>query len=224
MGKTSTANTPSNQASFKLVELSVVLVAGQSDPSILNPDFLRYKKIVDPDLSLDANAPPISTPTFSQVVFKNGVVVKAGDNRIFFEQTGNPLTTGDICCPEIAKRFIDQLPNFHYQAVGINPKGIQTFSGNIKVSDALVDRGNWLSLPEAKPEVQLKTVYRLTDKIITLELIEGPDKTGQVLFQANIHRILKNEKDLSPILDSWKKDLDDFKELVTKFNFPSFIS
>ena len=32
---------------LSLVELSVVLVAGQNDPSIINPDFLRYNGIVD---------------------------------------------------------------------------------------------------------------------------------------------------------------------------------
>ena len=56
-----------------LIELSVVLVADSNNPSILNPDFLHYNKIVDKGHGvLDS---PISTPGFSQVAYENGVTV-----------------------------------------------------------------------------------------------------------------------------------------------------
>ena len=40
------------RSGVKLVEVSVVLVTNQNDPSILNPDFLRHNKIVDAGLQV----------------------------------------------------------------------------------------------------------------------------------------------------------------------------
>lgn len=106
---------------IKLIELSVVFVANSNNPSIINPDFLRYNKIVDD--SYEVQDSPISTPAFSQVAFKNGIEVASTPDRIIFRQSGS-LDRETVASPEVAKRYLDCVPHVPYCAIGMNPKGV----------------------------------------------------------------------------------------------------
>lgn len=221
-----------------LVEFSVVLVAQQSNPSIINQDFLKHSGIVDKNLS--AREPLITTPVFSQVTFEDGSTVKADPERTIFEQVGDPLAQTNIRCPEMAKHFVKLFPNLQYQAVGINPKGFKAFPNNspaqISVSDSLLDKGEWLSFKDTKPEFQLKAIYRFEKRTITLDLVETQRQddhdgtTRKIMFQANFHRDLQGvdqqtkRRQLSSILSSWEKDLSDFSALIGKFDPRRFMS
>ncbi len=88
----------------KLVEISIVLVADQNVPSILNPDMLRYRGIVDEALNL--SAPPLSTPAYSQVAYERGIVISAEPNRFIFLQNGSPLDEENCAITSIAERFV----------------------------------------------------------------------------------------------------------------------
>lgn len=103
-----------------LVEVSVVLVANQNDPSILNPDFLRYNGIVDK--ALKRAQPAMSTPMISQVVFEGDIAVRAEPNRFVFEQKGQPLGEDACVVPELAGRFVQTVSHLPCSAIGINAK------------------------------------------------------------------------------------------------------
>ncbi len=94
--------------SIDLTGLSVVPVVQSNDPSIINPDFLRYNAIVDANLPIQES--PIATPAFSQAIFKGGLAVKAVPGRVIFEQTGFSLAEEDIQCVETAKRYLEKAP------------------------------------------------------------------------------------------------------------------
>ena len=236
MAQESTSDARSNQQSVELVEFSVVLLAQGIDPSIFNPDFLRHNNIVDENLQTQGQA--ISTPVVSQVTFQEGFTVKADPERVIFEQRGNPLAEKKVRCPEMAERFVKLFPNYLYKAVGINPKAIRNcpykMPMSINVSDALYEKGAWLSFGNTKPEVQLKTVYRLDKRMIVLDVSKvqrpnnAPYANDGILFQANVHRDLQETvqtmrmRELSDILSSWKMDLADLNALVAKFDFRSF--
>ena len=225
----------SNPTSIHLIGFSVVLVTNQNDPSIFNPDFLRQNNIVD--ASLQVAEPPLSTPVFSQATFVGGLTVKADPDRIIFEQTGGFSDDTDIPCPAMAKRFVELFPKSQYRAVGINPKGVRILPNKPRVhklSNALQDKGAWLSFENIKPDILLKAVYRYTKRTIILDVDEarGDDKstvTG-LRFQANIHRDLlasdgtRRIQELSSILSSWKEDLSDFMTLAGKFDLSRFAS
>ena len=217
------------------MELSVVLVVNQNDPSIFNPDFLRHNNIVDANLSVREQA--ISTPVFSQVSFQDGLVVKADPERVIFEQAGNPLDPRTVHCPASAAQFVQQFPHFLYKAVGINPKGIRVLAGdavqNIMLSNALHNNGEWLSFQDTEPEIQLKAVYHFEKRVISLDVAKiqrlnnDRDNDVGILFQANIHRDLgeieqrMRSEQILTIISSWKDDLTDFSTLVEKFQFGS---
>ena len=212
---------------IQLAELSIVLVANSNNPSIINPDFLRYNKIVDADYEVqDA---PVSTPAFSHVTFKNGISVVSDPTRVIFTQFGT-LTEENVVSPGIAKRYLKCIPHVPYHAIGINPKGLQDGSGQASYSVAkmLRDSGSWASFRDVTPEVQLKTIYHYNERIITLDVAstertENGKKISGTLFAANIHHELVEAHPesrinrLSSLLDSWENDLKDFYDLAGKF-------
>ena len=92
---------PDKEICSSLIELSIVLAAkaDSNNPAILNPDFLRYNRIVDEDHEVQGS--PITTPVFSQVAFKNGVKVTSAPDRVIFEQTGETLDETSIVCQKL---------------------------------------------------------------------------------------------------------------------------
>ncbi len=215
---------------LELVELSVVLVADQADPSILNPDFLRYKGIVDEKIQL--KEVPLSTPVLSQVVFDSGLTVRAEANRFVFEQSGDTLSEDRCVVPETAHRFLDVVSHISWTAIGINPKGIMrsTLDRVYDISNALVERGERMSFKDVRPEIRLKVEYKYEARRITLDVnhVEIPGNQGPpphgLFFQANIHRGITGEthrqrlQGAANILASWEQDVADFRDLVTKFD------
>ena len=229
MAQTKTHSNEGDGRNVDLVEFSVVLLATSNNPSILNPDFLRYNNIVD--ASWQVQEPRISTPAFSQVIFKDGLTVTADPDRIIFAQTGDKLAAADIVCPEMAKRYAEKIPHVPYRAVGINPKGFKRSEGEAadRVADALRDGGVWLSFKDMVPEIQLKAVYRYDRRTISLDIVEAKEKRPDgseipgVLFQANMHHDIlevglpERIKTLLSVLASWREALTDFQALAKKF-------
>ena len=216
------------EVNLSLVELSVVLVAGQNDPSIINPDFLRYNGIVDNQTGI-AN-PAISTPVFSQVAFENGLTVTADPTRVIFAH-GNPLSEDNCLSPDAAMRYIEIVPHAPYSAIGINPKGFIPASEwkSVRVADILVDKGRWTSFKDVLPDIHLKAIYNFEKRHINLDVGganmtdgNGSEAPG-LLFQANIHRNVteaeeaRRFKTLLSIISAWRDDLSDFRNLVAKF-------
>lgn len=222
----------------ELVEFSIVLVLNQNDPSILNPDFLKQRKIVDAQFQVREQ--PISTPVFSQVLFDGGVGVKADPERVIFEQKGTSLNATDILCPAMAKRFVTLFPNNIYKAIGVNPKGFLSFPRSASrrkiVSRLLNDTGKRLSFKDTIPEIQLKAVYHFEAKKIVLDVVGAKRNEGNIatipgiLFQANVHRDLSvspanaREERIISVLSSWERDLSDFMALSRKLPYPRFLS
>ena len=205
-------------------------MATSNNPSILNPDFLFHNGIVD--ATHKVRDPRISTPAFSQVVFEDGLAVKADPDRVVFEQRGSQLDLEEVVCPEIARRYLEKVPHVPYRAVGINPKGHRRLPVKTahRVASALVDRGAWMSFKDLAPEIQLKAIYRYTDRTIFMDICEGGE-SGQearlvsgMLFQGNIHREIRATdatrriQAMSSIISSWTKDLDDFISIAARFD------
>lgn len=209
-----------------LIELSVVLVADSNNPSILNPDFLHYNKIVDKGYEvLDS---PISTPGFSQVAYENGVTVTSTPDRVVFTQSGVNLDIENLVCPEIAKRYLQHIPYVPYVSIGINPKIFVPVQDKDHVLKMLRDEGSWMSFKDSIPTVHLKAKYEYSKRSITLETSVGHRREGDevimgIVFQGNFHRDLPkgNVKPgvthLHSILDKWESDMDDFSNLIKKY-------
>ena len=218
---------PQRGNDLELIELSVVLVADSNNPSIINPDFLKYNGIVD--AGFEVQDFPISTPAFSRVAYKNGITVTSDPARVLFQQT-RELTRANVVSPGIAKRYLQCIPHVPYRAIGINPHGFRRILGqepNV-IANMLREKGSWMSFQDVIPDVQLKAIYRYHGRVIFLDVInthrtENDQKVPGVMFQANIHRDLAETNEpsrirfLQSVLDSWESDLEDFRNLTGKF-------
>jgi len=111
---------------FQIKELTIVLVARSHNPSILNPDFLRYNHIVPENWNVKQK--PICIEPMAQVVFENGIQITAElDKVIFLELTKDGKDIDEVKIPEIALSYINVIPHVNYTAVGINPRGHLAF-------------------------------------------------------------------------------------------------
>jgi hypothetical protein len=212
---------------IKIEELSIVVVAQNHNPTLLNPDFLIYNKIVPPAWELAGS--PICVGPMAQVTFKNGVNIVAQFNKVIFTETVGDKRDEDIAVPVIARKYAETLPHVDYRAVGINPKGHVNFLEEAAVQgyilDTLLSPGPWLEFGDVRPKAGLKFVYWVKDCQFSLTLEESrlqlPDATVPVaMFTANFHRDLKGEtkdqrlQNLSQILDHWDEDVALFKIVV----------
>ena len=219
-----------HQSDVALIELSVVLIADNIDPSMINPDFLRYNDIVDQSLQTEPSS--ISTPVFSQVTFEGGLTVTAQADRFVFVQRGEALTEDVVSSPNTARRFLEKIPYPAYKAIGINSMGAKLLDpGYVSgVADALIERGAWMAFRDVSPILSLKATYLYENRQITMDVhdakrrdADGSEQLG-LLFVANIHRDVSEADQgrriasLMSILSAWKHDLSDFKNLVAKFN------
>lgn len=212
-----------------VINLSVVLIADNVDPSMINPDFLRHNGIVDP--GLQTGQPPVSTPVFSQVILERGLSVVARPDRFEFAQQGQALAE-DAESPDIARRFIENIPYPPYKAIGINLTGARLLDRGSEngAADALAERGGWMAFGDVSPAVSLKAAYHCEGRQITLDvhdakrrMSDGSESPGLV-FAANFHRDVSEMNrerriaKLMSVLSAWKGDLSDFKNLVAKFS------
>lgn len=212
-----------------VINLSVVLIADNVDPSMINPDFLRHNGIVDP--GLQTGQPLISTPVFSQVILERGLSVVAQPDRFEFAQQGQALAE-DAESPDIARRFLEKIPYPPYKAIGINLTGARLLDRGSEngAADALIEGGGWMAFGDVSPAVSLKAVYHCEGRQVTLDVhdakrrvSDGSESPGLV-FAANFHRdISETSRErriamLMSVLSTWKDDLSDFKNLVAKFS------
>lgn len=223
------------QSSVELVQLSVVLIADNVDPSVINPDFLRLNGIVNH--GLQTGQPPFSTPVFSQVAFEDDFTVTAQTDRVEFVQRREALAE-DAASPNVARRFLEIVPYPSYKAISINPMGAKPLDPGYMggVADALIERGAWMAFGDVSPIISLKVTYIYENRKITMDVqdakklgADGSELPG-LLFAANIHRDISETTQeqriakLMSILSEWKNDLSDFQALIAKFNMGRYAS
>ena len=220
--------TGGDSQSADLVELAVVLVATSNNPSIINPDFLSGNGIVGKDSVPQED--PITTPVFAQVVYKDGLIVRADPERVMFVQSASEMSLNSVSCPTMAAHYARAVPHVPYRAVGINPKlhVCQADRKSASVSNVLVDQGSWLSFKDSEPEVQLKLIYAFGSRTINMDVIaatrrdpDGHPSPG-ILFQSNVHRDLEQTnsqnriEELISIVGNWENDVLDCRALAAK--------
>jgi hypothetical protein len=97
---------------------SVVIIAENHNPTILNPDFLKRNNIIEQDWPVDQNRLVLTTPAHSEVSFLNGVTISLDPRRLIIKDMA---PTGQYFpVPEIATKFLQTLPHVSYNKIGIN--------------------------------------------------------------------------------------------------------
>jgi len=214
---------------LEIQEISIVVVAQNHNPTILNPDFLKFNEIAPKDWELAA--PPICVAPMAQVAFKNGVSIVAQFDKVIFAEAVLDKSAEDLRIAKIARKYIEILPHVNYSSVGINPKGHIVFAEN-NVQEYLVETfltdGPWRDIGNSPIKASIKLAYTL-DRCkcaLTIDeaILQTPEKPAipVLLFASNFHHDIagatKKEKlaDLFQTIDNWNDDFKMFKTIVSK--------
>lgn len=178
---------------LEILNTSVVVLAKQHNPTILHPSFLVSEEIVPSDWEVDE--PPVSTPVFAIVKYKNGIVFNVDENK--FQVTDNQIKddfrksqVSDLAC-----KYAQKLPHVNYKAVGINFKG---FVECAKPETIIIDRflkPGVANFNSNRPKAfGLRIVYELADARLRLSCDSGRVKRAEnekerngILIDANYH-------------------------------------
>ena len=206
-------------------EISIVLLAASHNPSLLNPDFLKYNKIVPARLGLAT--PPICSEVMSQVVYAEGLAILSQSNQLIFTEQVRGRSLDDLLIAEAAMNYVRTIPHVQYTAAGTNPKAYATpdrAAAEVLLA-SMVAEGPWREFRGAKPVVEIQLRYPLADTRVGLSIKAGDKATAPgvenvILFAGNFHRDIKepvvSEASVRAIefVNGWRDDLIVFQELV----------
>ncbi len=217
-------------------ELVIVIAAKNNNPTILTADFLRYSGIIPGDWELARQ--PVFTNSASQVIFTNGVSIVAETNRVIFIEALADKDVSVIAIPQIARKYVETLPNAEYQAMGLNPRGYASFDNSEEsacnyLSKTLLAPGAWQEVGTTPVRATVNYVYTLERGQFNLSVNEAALRQANettlpiVLFSGNFsYKIATNSKEeqlknLYKALSNWQADLDTYTDIVNnKFLVP----
>ena len=180
------------------IEFSIVVVANDCNPTILNRDFLRDQNIVPDEWGWSTSGPLITTPPYAVVNYDSGVSISVESNKF---QIVNGLNSGELFINQlkhIANKYIYTLPHVHYTGVGHN---IKMFLDMDNAEEFLKSRflqtGDWDNEAHPLSTSSYKFTYPLEEGGITIT-IEGakhidtsgdePKETAGIIVSGNYHR------------------------------------
>ncbi|MCC5625281.1 hypothetical protein [Nostoc sp. CHAB 5715] len=214
-------------------EFGIIIAAKNHNPTILNPDFLKYSGIIPEEWELVRQ--PTYTQNISQLAFTNGIMIVAEATRVIFIEAIEQKAIKEITVAEIAKKYVQTLPNVEYEAIGLNPRGYISFeqqdnAASQYLAKTYLSGGDWQSLGTAPVRATLNLVYTLERCPFYLTISEAalrnPDEinTPIVLFNGSFSYEVRSETPLQrvpnmhQILDNWQTDLSNYQEIInTKF-------
>lgn len=178
---------------LEILNTSVVVLAKHHNPTILHPSFLTSEGIVPSDW--EVAEPPVSTPVFAMVKYKNGIVFNVDENRFQVRRDEIKDNVRESQLPALACKYVKKLPHVKYQAVGINFKGFiecadpETLIMNRFLKPGIADFNG------ARPEASgFRFVYQLDDVRLRLSFDSGKVKRADsenersgILIDANYH-------------------------------------
>ncbi len=206
-----------------LTQFSIVVVAADHNPTILNPDFLKIQKIVPEDWVLAG--PAITTPPFATVPYENGVSVSVEPSKLqVADNKASTPSQSDIV--EVTDNYVKTVPHVKYTAVGINFNAIaEQDSPEQFLIDRFLRSGSWGTSESPLGSLGLKFVYPLPTGRFVLSLDSGSisrlngkekEQRSVLLFDANFHRDLKGNEPLSEQVGTYLKLVEsDWKHCQT---------
>ena len=142
-----------------LLEITIYLFNPSTDPSLINPDFLRYNEIVETSWPLIR--PVMMDASSSRIRYANGLSLFADADQISISQrvatdpegtTIIPLIPNDLMCFKVAKQYLQSVsPALPYESISIDPTSlieIPAWDSN-NYSSPLQNLGSANSLPRS---------------------------------------------------------------------------
>jgi len=191
------------QNDLRLSQISVVILAKNHNPSILNPDFLRINGIVPDDWEVDT--PTFSSEEISQVTYSNGFQINMDLENLVFLQSYKSSSIA-MCIPDIACKYLKKIDYVNYYALGINPIAHILAASDLEsenyIRESLLKPGEWKQFLGVKPVASVSLAYELNDSLIRLSIgaatfVDADNDTEEfpvILFSGNIHRDFDEEQ------------------------------
>ncbi|MEW6777508.1 MAG: hypothetical protein AB1405_14520 [Bdellovibrionota bacterium] len=215
---------------IEITQISLVINAKNHNPTILNPDFLRYNKLVPESWELAGN--PVCSDLGAVVRYKEGVTILSQPEQIIFTEELAKKKYTDSVAPGIARQYVQLLPHVSYTAIGINPSGFYEMVSKESLEKSMlewyVSEGPWIEFQGTRPLVSMVLRYprKLGGIQVTMSPGNAPDSSEKkrvgIRFQGNFHHDIPGEtpgeriKSSGEILNSWQKDIEVFLELTEK--------
>ena len=205
----------------KFVELSLVILANDHNPTILNPDFLKLNKIVKDEWEWNVIGQSITTPAFSTVSYDSGSVITVEPIKFqITDRSGQDIEKSHIC--ELAADYVETLPHVEYNALGVNFTMLAIVdNATAFLTERFLKDGDWNKGNDTMQSVGLKFTYELENVSIAFSIERGAQDAIEKPFiasGANFHRNLDinnmpTSKQIKNILDDITSDWEKFNEL-----------
>lgn len=180
-----------------MLKTNVVVTASVHNPSVLHPEFLKSQGIVT---GVDLVEPPICTPAFASVKYKNGLAfaVTAGRMDITDTKLESDFTSSEA--PSVAIKYIQVLPHVRYTGVGINFTGlIECPAPGEFLINKFLKPGDWNSDTLKVKDLNLKLSYDVPGAVFGFTCLVAKvshpsfgDKYG-IVVEGNYHTDLSKE-------------------------------
>ena len=224
--------TPNKAPTINIDELTITLHTQGAIPVLINPDFLLHNGIVERAWAIEL--PVIIESRYAQVSYTNGLSLIASEDRFIISQVsrnGHSLNVDEIVCPEVLVRYLSLVP----PAVGYNHIQVEpvcSITMNESEAERLISPLHELKkgLPHVDviPEMQVRLLYFLPDKSISLQVTEHRIEEGSELpsirFVGRISRQVRGDTlpeqaifIVSVVEEQWRQDIHDLLALTRQF-------
>ncbi|MDJ0620793.1 MAG: hypothetical protein QNJ63_29330 [Calothrix sp. MO_192.B10] len=218
---------------LEIQELAIAIAAKNLNPTVLNPDFLKYSGIVPQDWEFARQ--PVYTNGLVQILFNNGLGIVAQSNRITIAEVLGTKNYESVQVAEIACQLVEKLSQIEYANVGVNPRGFVTFDSEEKshqyLCNNLLSAGAWQEFGEGKMNAGLQLSYPLKRGQLNLGInqanIKFPEQVvPAILFSGSFNYSLIGEtpgervQNLQQLVQNWQESVNTFEKLVTEKFLP----
>lgn len=217
--------------SISIQEISIILAAKDLNPSILNPDFLKYSDIVPSDWQYDQQ--PVFSNSSVRISYNNGIRISAQPNRVAFAQVVSTQDQSQFLIDTLAAKFAEKLPNADYQAVGVNPRGLVPFFDDERgahdfLFKKLFAMGSWQEFGQAPAQAAIQLSYILEQGQLNLAINEAKLKSqdgksvSAVVFSGNFNYPVRGDAGVKRVqnvnerIQLWKSTVATFQQLINE--------
>jgi len=184
---------------YQLAQFSIVVVGKSHNPSILNPTFLKVRRIVPEEWE---EKETITTPPFASIDYETGVSLIVEHEKLQFIDHARHETPIESKVASIAKKYIETLPHVAYKAVGVNFHiVVPMVSPEIYLKERFLKSGSWDTTEYPISAVGLRLVFDVIKDgrlMVSLDVGEASNSEQSesetrrvVMVRANFHRDCK---------------------------------
>lgn len=209
---------------IKLIDLSIIVIATDYNPTILNPDFLRINDIVPEEWGWKMLGSSITTPPFAAVKYDSNVSIVVETNKTQFSDKFIRDNPNNSKVMNIANKYVEVLPHVRYSAVGINficfvdQDDANTFLINHFLKKEIYNNKLLellgINLELSYPLEGGKFGLRAESSTLKVHSDENNGKKSGILFSANFHRNCKNYPSDKQVIEHLKNVEKDWEYFV----------